>query len=301
MNKLINVEISLDLISKCTAVFLHWIFIFQNLFEFGDSDGGKNIARFQHPLGLAHNPSLNFVYVADTYNHKIKAIDLATNEVSTYPINDATGKPIPLNEPSALCMSPCNGFLYVCNTNNHAIVVIDLATSIARTLELQTNDVPSITQTLRPFKTLTAPPLVAHERDGAHITLTLNVTAGGGAKFTEAPQSWKLNVPQTTWKCGEQSGKFVRTDTDDSATVPTALRAIINIDATKRDPHGAHSNSIEIAYKLSLCADAKGICFPKVFNLNVPVQYSGAGANNIKHTASIYVDLQRIQWASDAL
>lgn len=242
---------------------------------------------------MAYNPNLNLVYVADTYNHKIKIIDQATNIVSTYPINDAAGKPIQLNEPSALCMSPCNGFLYVCNTNNHSIVVIDLATSIARILELQMNDVPQTTQSLRPFKTLTAPPLIIHEQDGANIILTLNVTAGGGSKFTDAPQSWKLS---SQWKCADKSGKFVRVDTDN---LTSELRTVIDIDATERD--AGNDNTIEIAYKLSLCADSKGICFPKVFNLIVPVEYSATGSSNIKHTASIYVDLQRIQWASDAL
>lgn len=275
---------------------------FQNLFEFGDSDGGKNVARFQHPLGLAHNPNQNLVYVADTYNHKIKVIDVATNIVSTYPVNDAQGKPIPLNEPSALCMSPCNGSLYICNTNHHSIVVIDLATSTASTLKLRTDNEPQpSTKTLRPFKTLTSPPLVLNNRDSAHITLTLNVTAGGGSKFTDAPQSWKLNLPHPTWTPDEQSGNFVSAGSVDSSSASSVLSAIIDIDVTKLDSHTTQPNSIEVAYKLSLCADAKGICFPKFFNLIIPMEYSAAGPSNTKYSANVYVDLQRIQWVSDAI
>jgi hypothetical protein len=44
-----------------------------SLFDFGDADGRGKTARFQHPLGsVYYNGSL---YVADTYNSKIKKVD----------------------------------------------------------------------------------------------------------------------------------------------------------------------------------------------------------------------------------
>lgn len=45
------------------------------LFEFGDRDGPQSVAMLQHPLGVAYRDGL--LYVADTYNNKIKVIDLA--------------------------------------------------------------------------------------------------------------------------------------------------------------------------------------------------------------------------------
>ncbi|HHT9153914.1 MAG TPA: hypothetical protein ACFYEM_10380, partial [Candidatus Hypogeohydataceae bacterium YC40] len=44
-----------------------------DLFEFGDVDGQGNIVRLQHPLGVLFHEGL--LYVADTYNHKIKLIE----------------------------------------------------------------------------------------------------------------------------------------------------------------------------------------------------------------------------------
>ena len=40
------------------------------LFEFGDVDGDDFRVRFQHPIGITHHDGV--LYVADTYNHKIK-------------------------------------------------------------------------------------------------------------------------------------------------------------------------------------------------------------------------------------
>ena len=45
------------------------------LFTFGDVDGPAAKARFQHPLGLAFHDGK--IYVADTYNHKIRVVDPA--------------------------------------------------------------------------------------------------------------------------------------------------------------------------------------------------------------------------------
>src|SRR5205085_272485 len=54
----------------------------QGLFEFGDVDGTAYQARLQHARGLAwHDGKL---YVADTYNNKIKVLDPARRTCATY-------------------------------------------------------------------------------------------------------------------------------------------------------------------------------------------------------------------------
>ena len=51
----------------------------KDLFVFGDVDGSPNVARLEHPLGVAAlGPAL---FIADTYNSKIKRLDLATSSV----------------------------------------------------------------------------------------------------------------------------------------------------------------------------------------------------------------------------
>jgi DNA-binding beta-propeller fold protein YncE len=100
------------------------------LFTFGDIDGQPGKARLQHCLDVAYHDGV--VYVADTYNHKIKAIDLKTNECKTVagvgkPGHDdsAASHPAGFFEPAGL--SYAAGKLFVADTNNHAIRVIDLA------------------------------------------------------------------------------------------------------------------------------------------------------------------------------
>ncbi len=107
-----------------------------SLFEFGDVDGVGNQARLQHPLGITIVDDL--VYVADTYNHKIKVIDPSSSEITTF-LGETSGwrdgtKPL-FYEPGGLDFA--DGKIFVADTNNHAIRVIDLATMEVSTLVLK--------------------------------------------------------------------------------------------------------------------------------------------------------------------
>ena len=110
----------------------------EGLFEFGDKDGsGKEQVRLQHPLGVTYHD--NILYVADTYNHKIKKIGPATATSTTYL---GSGKPgrrdgqePEFYEPGGLSLAA--GKLYIADTNNHAIRVADLATGEVSTLALR--------------------------------------------------------------------------------------------------------------------------------------------------------------------
>lgn len=44
----------------------------QNLFAFGDVDGKGVDAKLQHPLGVAWMAEQSLLYVADSYNHKVR-------------------------------------------------------------------------------------------------------------------------------------------------------------------------------------------------------------------------------------
>lgn len=95
------------------------------LFEFGDKDGIAEKARLQHPLGVLFDKGR--LFVADTYNHKLKTIDLKTNEVKTFLGTGEEGSalnPAEFSEPSGLALF--GDRLFVADTNNHRICVVNL-------------------------------------------------------------------------------------------------------------------------------------------------------------------------------
>ncbi|MEX2188350.1 MAG: thioredoxin-like domain-containing protein [Pirellulales bacterium] len=96
------------------------------LFEFGDQDGEGEDVKLQHALGVVHVDGL--LYVADTYNNKIKVIDIKKKSAKTIAGTVQPGKtddPAAFDEPAGI--SYAAGKLYVADTNNHAIRTIDLA------------------------------------------------------------------------------------------------------------------------------------------------------------------------------
>jgi thiol-disulfide isomerase/thioredoxin len=106
------------------------------LFDFGDVDGTLAVARLQHPLGVAYHKGQ--LYVADTYNNKIKVIDQAKKTCRTFVGDKKPGRddnPPRFDEPAGISIS--GDKLYVADTNNHAIRIVDLKTKQVSTLMLQ--------------------------------------------------------------------------------------------------------------------------------------------------------------------
>ena len=91
----------------------------EGLFEFGDRDGKALQVRLQHCLGVAYHEGK--IYIADTYNNKVKTFDLSTKECVT---SIGSGEPTDLYEPGGLCVAAgANGArLYIADTNNHRVL-----------------------------------------------------------------------------------------------------------------------------------------------------------------------------------
>lgn len=109
------------------------------LFLFDDIDGPVGLSRLQHPLDVVGTPD-GQLYVADTYNSKIKVIDLANNNITTaYGLGgtggyrDGEANVASFDEPGGLDYA--EGKLYVADTNNHVIRVIDLASETVSTVQ----------------------------------------------------------------------------------------------------------------------------------------------------------------------
>jgi sugar lactone lactonase YvrE len=112
----------------------------QGLFTFGDVDGEGDQVRLQHSLGVACNGDK--VYVADTYNSKIKVLDPKKRVCRTFIGGEPAGwlaGPV-FNEPGGI--SCAAGKLYVADTNAHRIRVVDVKTKAVGTLRLQGVEAP---------------------------------------------------------------------------------------------------------------------------------------------------------------
>jgi thiol-disulfide isomerase/thioredoxin len=108
----------------------------RSLFAFGDVDGTASAARFQHPLGVAYLSGR--LYVADSYNHKIKVLEPATGEAETLLGTGKQGdalQPAQFAEPGGLSIAA--GRIYIADTNNNAIKVADALGRSIQTLEIE--------------------------------------------------------------------------------------------------------------------------------------------------------------------
>ncbi len=129
------------------------------LFAFGDVDGEQALAtyaldedgsvrrdltgypiiqgvRLQHALGVTYHDGK--LYVADTYNNKVKVVDAKTGATKTLAGTGEPGlsdAPAQFDEPAGITYA--KGTLYIADTNNHQIRTINLATGSVGRLEIQ--------------------------------------------------------------------------------------------------------------------------------------------------------------------
>lgn len=109
-----------------------------DLFEFGDADGQGDDVRLQHPLGVFAQGDK--VFISDTYNHKIKELNVKQRSVKTLlgtrKPGQADGASTSFYEPGGLSIA--KGRMYIADTNNHAVRVVDLTTNTTSTLTTST-------------------------------------------------------------------------------------------------------------------------------------------------------------------
>lgn len=97
--------------------------------DYGATDGALKQAQLQHAQGIAYDDGA--LYIADTYNHRLRVLDLVAKQLGTAAGSergwaDGTAGSAKLDEPGGL--SVANGKVYVADTNNQLIRVFDPAT-----------------------------------------------------------------------------------------------------------------------------------------------------------------------------
>jgi len=183
----------------------------KDLFVFGDVDGEREKVRLQHPIGMAFDGT--WLWVADTYNSKLKRVSPATGETKTVV---AAG----LSEPAGV--SARGGVVFVADTNHHRVVRADTATKDAKSAKGKGAALEVVA-----VAGLSAPRLEASEASGASAdpgtpAVVLGTWAVPGGKPTRVEVRWKM--PEGTAVNDEAPFKVVWTETHGLARPPEPIR-----------------------------------------------------------------------------
>jgi thiol-disulfide isomerase/thioredoxin len=242
----------------------------EGLFEFDDKDGVGDRVRLQHPLGVAYHDGK--VYVADTYNSKIKILDPVKRSCTTYLGGKAEGwltQPL-FNEPAGLSFA--GDKLYVADTNNHRIRVIDLKTKAVSTLKLTGVEPPKLPaendHVVFPNPQRTTLPTATVPADG-ELTLEVELRLPAGCKLNpEAAMTYRVEtLPESKVEWSETK-KLAEAAKSFKVTVPAAKVA------------GAKGLSLSVVY-YECSQSGQGVCRIKSQIWELPLKFDAASTRRV--------------------
>lgn len=217
------------------------------------------------------------LFVADTYNHKIKKVDITTNTVTTLRVtNTGAGTPN-FNEPCGLCVSGDGNKLYICDTNNHSIKVAyisgDRNISKISKLDLRVNNARKSFELNKSKNCLLSGKTFSMNASGGKIILNFKCNFTNGFSLTvDAPQKWLVMMPNEAWSCVPNNGRSI--DTFDTViSVPNA-----DIGLTFK---------FYIECSLVICKD--NLCEPKNFVIECSVNTVDNGPVQVRELVNVTV------------
>ncbi|XP_023734564.1 protein SUPPRESSOR OF QUENCHING 1, chloroplastic isoform X1 [Lactuca sativa] len=196
-----------------------------NLFKFGDRDGIGSEVLLQHPLGVLCGKD-GQIYVADSYNHKIKKVDPATKRVSTIAgtgkagFKDGSALSAQLSEPAGIVEAD-TGRLFIADTNNSLIRYLDLNKEDAEVVTLELKGV-------RPPAPKSRSPIRLRKRNSAD---TQTIIVDGGSS-NEGDLSLQISVPEGYHFSKEARSKFSVEIEPENAAVFDPLDGNLSADGT---------------------------------------------------------------------
>ncbi len=229
-----------------------------DLFDFGDRDGFGREARLQHPLGVVYVDGV--LYVADTYNNKIKRLDPRTRKIETFLGTGAAGardgENPTFDEPGGI--SYANGKLYIADTNNHLIRVADLKTKRVETLQL------------RGLETARPPALYRPIDSQTLDAVAVNTPTPNLALRIALPQGHKLNPNAQSQLRIEAQGATIQGKAELVAPLQS-LQASLPIQLN------AERATLNLHLLVYHCREGQeGLCYLYEKRLTLPVQQGGA-------------------------
>ncbi|XP_065157297.1 NHL repeat-containing protein 2 [Atheta coriaria] len=233
-----------------------------NLFSFGDVDGVSTEGKLQHCLGLARGATArnaHKLFVADTYNHKIKIVDTRKNHVKTV----ISPK---FNEPCGLFQNG-DGKLYVADTNNHQIKICTLNEDESEILSVSVFKLDNIE--LQPLtsdvivnsdKVYTLPVVNCSNLSNGAFNIHFNVALDDNLHFNEeAPQKWSAKANRGVVMITPEGGKDIQ-------------RFSVKCCNLLRNEKETIGNNDEVYVKFQLYTCLGDLCFNKQFIVKIPLR-----------------------------
>ena len=252
------------------------------LFEFADVDGRGSEVRLQHDLGVAYGDGK--LYVADTYNNKIKVCDPATKSVKTLAGTRESGtidEPAQFDEPGGVSLHGTT--LYVADTNNHAIRAVDVNTGKTRTLTLKDVAAPAEEKLPPKFPRATAiqlPPVKL--APGAEVPIDVTLTVPNGYKLNaDSPIVYLVEAPGAALLLGEAVSR------SGSKIDPPAESFSIKVPLT-RPLADKEELAIKVSMSVFICKKgSSGFCTVNNFVWTIPVTFGPEGAKAVELTNEV--------------
>jgi thiol-disulfide isomerase/thioredoxin len=243
------------------------------LFNFGDRDGQGSNVLLQHCLGLAFGDG--HLYVADTYNNRIKVCNPQTQEVKALVGAHEAGEsddPPRFNEPGGLSVAGTS--LYVADTNNHKVRVVDLKNNTVKTLALDGLSPPRPPRRAPSFsraKVIAVP--AVDTPAGNAIKIAVSIALAKGEKLNEeVAMSYLVETPDRTGILAPEvpaEGDTIKPPTTQfQITVPLAKPA-----------SAGDSLELRLSLQTFVCSESSNLCKIINYRWNVPVTFGKSGAD----------------------
>lgn len=247
----------------------------RSLFEFGDIDAIGDQVRLQHPIGLAYHAGM--LYVADTYNDKIKQVNIKTRESKTWLGTGERGAgldPVQLNEPAGVAVM--GDVLLIADTNNHRILKVNIETKATEVLTIQglAHPTPAPVDTAQELAPGDAQKLAKIDvGPGPELTFKVNFEFSDGYKLNKlAPVAYQLTaVGDQSVIAAAELGKKKKASADDtSATVTLPLTG------------KAGTAMLELSVAYQYCRDGVGgVCRFATQKWQIPVEVGVSGSGQV--------------------
>jgi DNA-binding beta-propeller fold protein YncE len=245
------------------------------LFTFGDKDGIGCGALLQHPLGIAwHDGKL---YVADSYNHKIKEVDPLSHSAKslfgTGKAGYADGASAKFSEPGGLAF--IGRKMYIADTNNSEIRIADLNSHEVSTFKINNLSAPSIVSTPKPSASATSFAALPNlQKVSIALTEVPPETKGAiNLKFT-LPKGFHLNAETSTkYRVEQKNGDAIHID---AARLEGALKPpTLQFSVPFKSGEAGLSSVIKLTVTLYYCTESeRSICTLKNIEIDAPVRVS---------------------------